>query len=71
MNTMEKLKPCPFCGGNPQVVHIEPCIHRPSRNHPLGVVCYKCDLFFGYDEDYGGEFDTEEDAIKAWNRRVE
>ena len=25
----------------------------------------------GFDEDYGGEFDTEEEAIAAWNGRVE
>lgn len=68
---MTELKPCPFCGGKSHVVQIEPRLYRLSRNHPLGVVCYNCDLFFGYNEDYGGEFDTYEDAAEAWNRRDE
>ena len=66
---MSELKPCPFCGGEVYVAKIEPRLYRPSCNHPCSVVCYNCDLYFGYDEDYGGEFDTEAEAIEAWNRR--
>ncbi len=66
-----KLKPCPFCGGKAiSVKNIEPRLYRPVRNHPYAVICWECDLFFGYDEDYGGRFDTENDAIEAWNRRA-
>lgn len=66
---MADLKPCPFCGGEVNVVKISPRLYRPSRNHPFAVVCYGCDLYFGYDEDYGGIFDTEEEAIREWNKR--
>jgi len=66
-----KLKPCPFCGGTVSIQLIDPRLYRPSMNHPFAVVCYACDLLFGYDEDYGGRFDTENEAIKAWNRRAE
>lgn len=66
---MRGLKPCPFCGGT--VVSIEkmaPRLYRPDKK--FSVVCWQCDLFFGYDEDYGGMFDTEAKAIEAWNGRA-
>ena len=66
---MDSLLRCPFCGGEVYVAKIEPRLYRPSCNHPYSVVCYNCDLFFGYDGDYGGEYDTEAEAIEAWNRR--
>lgn len=67
---MDSLLRCPFCGGEVYVAKIEPRLYRPSCNHLYSVVCYNCDLYFGYDEDYGGEYDTEAEAIEAWNRRV-
>ncbi|MCR4819356.1 MAG: Lar family restriction alleviation protein [Fretibacterium sp.] len=66
----EKLKPCPFCGGEAAVVEIEPRLYRPVMNKPFCVLCTSCDLYFGYDYDYGGEFDTKEEAAAAWNRRA-
>lgn len=67
----KELMPCPFCGGTAvSVQKIEPYLYRPVKNHPFSVVCWECDLFFGYDDDYGGMFDTEAEAIKAWNRRT-
>lgn len=66
-----ELKPCPFCGGEAEIAENEaPRLYRPARNRPYYVCCLSCDLFFGYDVDYGGEFDTKEEAIKAWNNRA-
>ncbi len=64
------LKPCPFCGGRAHIWKVEPRLHRPSRNNDYCVVCNECDLLFGFDEDYGGIFDTEQEATEAWNRRA-
>ena len=66
---MEKLKPCPFCGGEPQIIKPEPRLYRPVCNHLYCVVCWSCDLWFGYDNDYGGEFDTKKEATVEWNKR--
>lgn len=67
---MEKLKPCPFCGRTPVVVQIEPCLHRRLTDKRLYTVCCpSCNLLFGWDTDYGGEFKTEDEAIAAWNQR--
>lgn len=53
----EKLKPCPFCGG-------EASINRPSGRMLFCVVCDDCDANSGY-------YFTEEDAARAWNSRAE
>ncbi len=66
----EELKPCPFCGTIPILGAYKPPLLRPSCNHLYCVVCYECDMMFGWDVDYGGRFDTEEQAIEAWNRRT-
>lgn len=59
---MEKeLKPCPFCpdGGNPK--HLKIIYHSCESNL---IKCMKCEASTcGYD--------TEEEAIKAWNTRYE
>lgn len=57
---MDKLKRCPFCGG-------EPCIqeHRfMGFTNTYGVVCLDCCA------ETRQFYDTEEEAIAAWNRRV-
>ena len=69
MSTL-RLKPCPFCGQEVAIVQMEPRLYRLSRNHPYTVVCNGCCLFFGYDEDYGGQFDSREEAAEVWNKRV-
>ena len=57
---MEKLKPCPLCGG---YVHID---NSPSyfRDHML--YCEGCDMYFSLDSVHA----TEDDLILAFNKRV-
>lgn len=51
----EKLKPCPFCGGKPYV--------EKDTEDNMTVDCQECFA--------SGPFSyTEEEAIKAWNRRA-
>lgn len=68
---MTELKPCPFCGGEATLEKLEPRLYRPLCNGVYSIACYSCDLNFGYDLDYGGTFETEEEAAEAWNRRAE
>ncbi|WP_196596041.1 Lar family restriction alleviation protein [Pectinatus frisingensis] len=60
----DKLKPCPFCGGTPN-------IHDDDNKHPefgkeifWQIYCMDC---FGTN----GWFDSVDDAITAWNRRAD
>ena len=61
---MEKLKPCPFCGGFAEV-H---CWHRPqcmAKDEIRAEV--QCNYCFAT----VGTYYTKEEAIEAWNRRTE
>lgn len=64
---MEELKPCPMCGGEAITLY-------SSRNDKWAVACKECQLLLGYlESDYYGdyfEFNTQEEAIKAWNKRI-
>lgn len=58
---MQKLKPCPFCGG-------EACIQEHvfiGYTSTYGVVCLDCCA------EIRQFFYTTEEAIEAWNRRTE
>ena len=55
---MEKLKPCPFCGGTD--LHFR-SVFAPDADI---IVCYDCLTTFSQQE-----LTCEEDLIKAWNRR--
>ena len=64
------LVPCPFCGGEAEVVAYGPRLLRPSRNHVYSVSCNECEMMSGWDVDYGGRYDTEYEAMLAWNTRA-
>ena len=53
----DKLKPCPFCGGEAEMLN-----YSPSE---WLVVCPTCD---GMVERWRN---TEKEAVEQWNRRVE
>ena len=56
----EKLKPCPFCGGESTIVvskYLGDTFYKP--------VCVVCGAEINY------QFETRKCCIKAWNRRVE
>ena len=58
---MEKLKPCPFCGGGAY-------IHRTdflNAESVYGVRCCDCE------SSSSQLYDTEMEAIEAWNTRYE
>lgn len=63
---MDKLKPCPFCGGEAFIFVIPPHKHRivplPDYAGEAFVECTKCTCAMSAD--------TKEEAIKAWNRRT-
>lgn len=63
----KELKPCPFCGGEAVINTIEPHTHEfatfmPDYPGSTFVECTGCTCALSGD--------TEEKAIKAWNRRA-
>lgn len=63
---MDKLKPCPFCGGEAEVIpHKFFCSDLNDwKTESYGVACKSCNTY-GYQF-----FGCKRHAIKAWNRRV-
>lgn len=56
---IEELKPCPFCGRKAWIID--------TGNYPrtfYRIVCQSCRT------KQGKFYDTEEESIKAWNRRA-
>ena len=65
---MTELKPCPFCGGEAWLLHTNDNHHKPYVQCKFGVFKEpKCPLGHLITWDY----DTEEQAAEAWNRRSE
>lgn len=61
---VEKIKPCPFCGEIPKLIHI-------SKNGEAGsqIVCCNCGVvgkWFSVSHTYS----SDDRAIEAWNRRT-
>ena len=59
---MAELKPCPFCGGKAKFIYSMPY---------SAIVCKKCKVITKVFVDYYEQQDGKEEAIEAWNRRVE
>ncbi|MEG2765709.1 MAG: Lar family restriction alleviation protein [Acidaminococcaceae bacterium] len=67
---MEKLKPCPFCGG-------KGVAFRDDYNN-CGVYCSSCNAMVGVELESGVDlvdgwratFDNEQKAVEAWNHRA-
>ena len=68
MNEVE-LKPCPFCGSKeaPALVTIDGK-EKDGFINSYCVVCYCWDWGCGAS---GGMYHSKEEAVEAWNRRVE
>lgn len=56
---MNKLKACPFCGADARVGCEKYYNPRVSRR----IICTQCYSSSGW-------YDTEEEAIEAWNKRI-
>lgn len=64
----DKLKPCPFCGGEPKVYE--------DTVDAVGAIVFDGGWYIGTCSivcrvHFGGYFPTEQDAIKTWNTREE
>lgn len=65
---MDKLKPCPFCGGEAIINEIPPHTHviatfMPDCKGMCFIECSQCSCGIGED--------TKELAIERWNRRTD
>ncbi len=65
-----KLLHCPFCGNEVSIYEPVPNAYEPYTGRKYCIFCPGCDLLFGYDEVYGPDFKTREEAAAAWNTRV-
>lgn len=59
----EKLKPCPFCGGEAVLENAEQYTTCKGWNSVYGVECQNCSV-----QTRG--FLTRQEAINSWNTRV-
>ena len=63
----EKLLPCPFCGGEAIICYTNDNHHNPYVECRFGVHQKpRCTA-----RQYMWQYNTEEEAIAAWNRRAE
>lgn len=68
-----RLKPCPFCGGAIKLIRSDGGDCRFSRECRGGfyLMCFDCDLLFGYEPNRGGVWRMEDIRALAcrWNER--
>lgn len=64
-----KIKNCPFCGGKAEL-HTNRQLHYASQKEVLTYMV-GCPRIQGGCNANIGMFDTEEEAINAWNRRYD
>ena len=63
----KELKPCPFCGGEAEMIYTNDNKRRPYIRCRFGVMENpKCQA-----TQFPWSYKTEAEAIKAWNRRVQ
>lgn len=66
---MDKLKPCPFCGGEAKMVIREDDGGYRAEIHCMSsceIGCYAVSQHWALKKSW-----AEDDAVKAWNRRTE
>ncbi len=61
-----ELKRCPFCGGTAHMMQIKGCVKE--RYH---VACGMRGCIASDKRIFGKFYETMEDAVEAWNRRME
>lgn len=62
-----KLKQCPFCGGEAELVYTTTSTPKPYVKCKFGAMLTpKCEACM-----YPWMYDTEEEAVEAWNRRAD
>ena len=64
----EKLKPCPFCGGNTCIIQKDNTLREDKRTCTYQIVCA---AFLGGCGASGGVGLTAPKAIEAWSRRID
>lgn len=77
---MDKLKPCPFCGGSDIRYSIKIALHkRNEQRHRVAMFCWDCNCYGArtlVDTSGRNRYAVERDeslqqiAIEAWNRRA-
>lgn len=66
MSDIDKLLPCPFCGGKAELVYSNDNHHQPHVQCRFGSsLTPKCPCHNTYQWSYN----TEKEAIEAWNGR--
>ena len=68
MSAKVELKPCPFCGGNAHIVRLKESV-KEKYYVACGNSLNRC--IASHKWVFGRFYSTREEAIEAWNRRIE